>query len=128
MLMDSQPNKKMIWTGRIISTLVLAPLVLSAIMKFRGTPQVTEGMAHLGIPLSLLTTLAILEILSVVLYAIPQTAMIGAILLTGYMGGAICTHLRMGESVTVQTLIPILAWLGLFLREPRLRSILPIRN
>jgi len=116
-----------VWTGRILSTLVLVPLVFGVMMSFSGNPKIAEGMAHAGIPLSLMKTLMVLELSVIVLYAIPATSVVGAILFTGYMGGAICTHLRLGESVFIQTLLPILAWLGLYLREPRLRSILPLR-
>jgi hypothetical protein len=62
------------------------------------------------------------------IYAIPQTAVLGAILLTGYMGGAIATHVRVGDGVVVHIIIGVLVWLGLFLREPRLRAILPWRT
>jgi hypothetical protein len=121
-------DKKVVWTGRVLSTLVTLPLAMSVIMKIKGGTQLEEGFAHLGLPMGMLSTLIVLEALAVILYAIPQTAVMGAIVLTGYMGGAICTHLRLGEPVVIQTLIPILAWLGLFLREPRLQSILPIRR
>ncbi len=87
-----------------------------------------EGFAHLGLPLSLVRTLIVLEAVAILLYAIPGTAVIGAILLTGYMGGAICTHLRIGEPVVIQSLIPVLAWLGLYLREPRLQALIPYRR
>jgi hypothetical protein len=128
MTIDERPRKALVWAGRVISALVLVPMIISAVMKFKAGPQVVEGMAKVGIPFSLLKTLAVLEITSIVLYAIPNTAVIGAVLLTGYMGGAICTHLRMGESVPIQTLIPILAWFGLYLREPRLHALLPFRK
>jgi uncharacterized membrane protein YphA (DoxX/SURF4 family) len=126
--MNSPYPKAVIWIGRVISTLVTLPLVMSSIMKFLNKPEVVQGMEHLGIPASLTMTIAVLEILCVIVYAIPQTAVVGAILLTGYMGGTIITHLRMHESVVVQTLIPILAWLGLYLREPKLASLIPVRR
>ena len=72
--------------------------------------------------------LGILEIACTIIYAIPQTAVLGAILLTGYMGGAIATHVRVGEGVIPHIIIGVLVWLGLFLREPRLRAILPWRT
>jgi hypothetical protein len=116
------------WIGRVLSIIVVLPFVMSAQMKVAGGPQITEGMAHLGIPLTLLPTLACLEIMCIVIYLIPQTAVFGAILFTGYLGGAICTHLRMGEPVYLQTALGVVIWLGLFLREPRLRQLLPIRR
>ena len=96
-------------------------------MKFKGGPEVKKGMEHLGIPESLVIPLAILEVSCVVIYAIPQTAVLGAILLTGYIGGAICSHLRVGDLFVVQVIIGIVIWLGLFLCEERLWSLIPFR-
>lgn len=90
--------------------------------------MVVTGMAHLGLPQSLLLTFACLEILCIVLYLIPTTAGMGAILFTGYLGGAICTHLRVGESVVMPVILGVLVWLALYLREPRLWKILPLRR
>ena len=95
--MEKNSSKKIIWLGRVISFLSLLPFLMSAIMKFTNNPQVVQGMAQFGFPNSLIIVLAILEILCVILYAIPVTSIIGAILFTGYIGGAICTHLRVGE-------------------------------
>ena len=116
------------WTGWVVTALTAFPFIPSAIMKVRRTPEVIQGMAHSGFPESLIPVLAVLEILSVVLFLIPRTVVLGAILLTGYMGGAICTHLRLGEVVYLQTALGVLAWLAVYLREPRLREILPLRK
>lgn len=121
-------SKAALWTGRVISALIVIPMLLGIVFSLKGGPQIAEGFAHLGIPMSMLTTLIVLESLSVILYAIPATSMIGAILLTGYMGGAICTHLRIGEKPYIQALIAILAWLGLYLRDNRLHALMPIRR
>ena len=121
-------NKGLIWTGRVLSTLVVLPMLMGIVMSFSGKPEVAEGMVKMGFPAALLKTIVTLEILSVLLYAIPATSVVGAILLTGYMGGAICTHLRLGEPVILQTALPIIAWLGLWLREPRLKALLPLRR
>lgn len=117
----------MTWAGRAVSVLAMLPFVPSAIMKLTMHPGVIAGMAHLGLPESLINPLGVLELLCVVLYAIPQTAVLGAILLTGYVGGAILTHLRIGEVVYMQTALGVLVWLGLWLRESRLRALLPLR-
>ena len=123
------PSKAALWTGRVISVLPVFALVMSAIMKFMPpSKEVTAGFEHLGWPMRLAFGLGILEISCALLYAIPQTAVLGAILVTGYMGGAIATHLRVGDNFVIQTLIPILAWLGLFLRDPRLGALLPLRT
>ncbi len=116
-----------VWIGRVISFLVVAMFSFSAIMKFVGGADLEEGLEKMQIPMALITTIAILEVLSVVFYAIPQTAIIGAILLTGYLGGAIMTHLRVGDPVVVHVVLGVFIWLGIFLREPRLRSLIPIR-
>ena len=120
-------TKNMTWAGRIISALVVVPFLPSAVMKVTMNPQVISGMEHFGFPQSSIMTLAVLEILSVLLYAIPRTAILGAILVTGYLGGAICTHFRMGENVLLQVSIGVLAWVGLYLRDARVRALLPLR-
>ena len=118
---------KIVWVGRVISGLVSLLFAMSAFMKLRGGAEVLQGMTHLGLPESLIMPLAILEISCVVIYAIPATSVLGAILLTGYIGGAICTHLRVGDPFFMQIGIGILVWLGLYLREDRLKGLLPLR-
>ena len=126
--MTTAPGKAALWCGRILSGLVGAMMLMSAVMKLTGSPELTTGMAHLGLPLDKLTTLAALELASVILYLIPNTAVLGAILLTGYLGGAVFAHLRVGDSVLTAVLIGVFAWLALFLRDPRLRQLLPLRS
>jgi hypothetical protein len=90
--------------------------------------MVIEGMGHLGLPETLMLPLGVLELFCVVVYLVPRTSVLGAILLAGYMGGAILTHLRVGEPVYAEIIIGMVIWLGLWLREPRLRALLPLRN
>jgi hypothetical protein len=97
-------------------------------MKLKGGPELAQGMGHLGLPASMVTPLAILEISCVVIYLIPATSVLGAILLTGYMGGAICTHLRVGDPFFVQVALGMFVWLGLYLREDRLKALIPLRR
>lgn len=118
---------KTIWVGRILSALIILPFLPSAAMKLMVHPEVIKGMTHLGLPESLILPLGIIELCCVIIYLIPKTSVLGAILLTGYMGGAILTHLRIGEPVYLHCALGILIWLGLYLREPRLRQILPLR-
>ncbi|QDU10062.1 DoxX family protein [Gimesia aquarii] len=118
----------MIWIGRVVSVLVALAFGMSAMMKLKGGPEFAEGMEKLGLPESMILPLAILEIFCVLLYLIPWTAVLGAILLTGYMGGAICTHWRVGDPFMIQVAIGVLIWLGLYLREKRLWGVLPIRK
>lgn len=118
----------LVWAGRAISVLVSLVFVASAFMKLKGGAEVVQGMAHLGLPESLIVPLAILEISCVAIYLIPATTVLGAILLTGYMGGAICTHLRVGDPLFIQIALGIFVWLGLYLRERRLAGLIPLRT
>jgi hypothetical protein len=120
--------KTALWTGRVISTLPVLMLLMSAVMKFMKPPPVVEGFAHLGLPESLALGLGILEMLCTVLYVIPRTAVLGAILLTGYLGGATVTHLRVGDPFIMPAILGVFVWGGLFLRDPRLRALIPLRR
>jgi hypothetical protein len=121
-------GKAFVWTGRAISTLVSLVFVMSGAMKLIGGAEVTAGTAHLGLPEAVILPLAIVELGCVAIYAIPQTAVLGAILLTGYIGGAICAHVRVGDSILVAAAIGVFVWLGLSLREPRVRDLVPLRR
>jgi hypothetical protein len=119
---------KIVWIGRGISILLSLLFLMSAGMKLRGGAEVTQGMAHLGLPESLIMPLAILELSCVTIYLIPATSVLGAILLTGYLGGAICTHLRVGDPFYMQIVFGVLVWLGLYFRENRLKALIPVRT
>jgi hypothetical protein len=103
-------------------------LLMSGVMKLLGGPQLEQGFAHLGLPLTMRVPLGLLELACVVVYLVPRTAVMGAVLLAGYMGGAICTHWRVGDPFAVQVAIAIVVWLALWLREPRLEALLPLRR
>ena len=119
---------KAVWVGRVISVLVSLVFVFSALMKIKGGPELAQGMAHLGLRESMVLPLTILEISCVVIYLIPPTSVLGAILLTGYIGGAMLTHWRVGDPFFVHVVLGILVWLGLYLRETRLRDLIPLRK
>ena len=119
---------RLVWVGRVISVLASLLFALSAFMKLKGGSELTQGMAHLGLPESLVVPLAIVEISCVVIYLVPATSVLGAILLTGYIGGAICAHLRVGDPYVVQIALGIFVWLGLYLRENRLKGLIPLRT
>ncbi len=123
-----QVSKKALWTGRVFSALGALPFVASGIMKITAGAEMTKGMEHFGWPAQMIPVLAALELLSVIIYLIPKTAVLGGIILTGYLGGAIATHLRLGESVALHVVFGILIWGGLYLRETRLRSLIPLRK
>ena len=114
---------KRIWAGRVVSVVVTLPFAMSAVMKLMRHPEVIKGMSHLGLPESLIMPLGVIELLCVVLYLVPKTSIFGAILFTGYVGGAIVTHLRMGEPVYLHIALGIAIWLGLYLRRPQLRQL-----
>lgn len=119
---------KIVWTGRVITVLVSLLFFFSAAMKFVGGAEVKEGMAHLGLPESMTIPLGILEAACTVIYLIPATSVLGAILLAGYMGGAICTHWRVGDPFVGQIAIALVIWLAIYLREPRLKALIPLRK
>ncbi len=121
-------SKKMLWIGHIMSALPVLMLLFSGVMKLVKPAPVVEGFAHLGYPESLALGLGIVELACAVVYVIPGTAVLGAILLTGYLGGATATHVRIGESFFMPIILGVLVWGGLFLRDERLRALLPLRR
>jgi uncharacterized membrane protein YphA (DoxX/SURF4 family) len=121
------PVGRAVWTGRVISWLAAAMFVMSGLMKLKGGPELDQGMTHLGLPGSMVLPLAVLELACVAVYLVPRTAVTGAILMAGYIGGAICAHWRVGDPVYVQILLGVAVWAGLYLREPRLKALLPLR-
>ena len=121
-------SRHILSVGRAISLPASLVFAMSAFLKLRGGAAVTQGMAHLGLPESLVVPLAILEVSCVAVYLIPATSVLGAILLTGYLGGAICTHWRVGDPFFVQIALGVFVWLGLYLREDRLKGLIPLRT
>jgi hypothetical protein len=122
-------NKILTWTGWVISGLVVLMMTFSAIMKFMNPPEVAEQLKKkFEYPPELTLVLGIVEISCVILYAIPQTSVLGAVLLTGYLGGAVATHVRVNDNFVFPAIGGVLVWLGLFLRDPRVRALLPIRR
>ena len=121
-------SKKILWTSYVMTALPVLMLLFSASMKLIHPPQLDEGFAHLGIPVSHALGLGILELTCTLIYLIPRTSVLGAILLTGYLGGAMQTHVRIGEAVFAHVIFGVLIWGGLFLRDPRLRALIPLRS
>ena len=123
------PRKALLWTGRVISVLPALGLLLSAAMKLSHGPAAVAMFTNkLGYQESSLTAIGILELACTALYLIPQTAFLGALLLTGYLGGAIATHVRIGEPFGIPLVMGVLVWLGLYLRESRLKALAPLRT
>lgn len=118
-----------LWTGRVLSALPVLLLLMSAGMKLsQGQEVVTSFVDHLGYPLGTLVVIGVVELVCTALYAIPQTAVLGAILLTGYLGGAVATHVRLAEPFLIPIALGVVIWAGLFLRDARLRALLPLRR
>jgi hypothetical protein len=132
--MDStaQRAKGQLWSGRVLSALAILFLTFDSVIKLLRLPAVAEASAKLGYQNDTIFNIGIVLLVCVILYAIPKTSILGAILLTGYLGGAVATHTRVGDPLFSHILFPTyvgtILWLGLYLREPRLRSLAPFRN
>lgn len=126
-----QQSKAMIWTGRVLSALVSLFLLLDAVGKLIKPAPVVEATVQLGYPETVIVGLGVVLLVSTVLYIIPQTAVLGAILLTGYLGGAVATHVRVGGplfSIVFPVIFGALVWGGLFLRDARIRTLIPLKK
>ena len=122
-------SRKQLWAGRVISALPVLMLLLSGVMKLLKPVPVVEGFAHYGYPESQIVFLGILEIACTLVYVIPQTSYLGAILMTPYLGGATASNVRVGDpSYLAMVILGILGWGGLFFRDARLRALLPFRS
>ena len=123
-------RKYAVATGYVLSALTVVILLADAGVVLFIPTQLQAEMSAMGIPMSLGRSLGVIEVLVAILYAVPRTAVLGAILVAGFFGGAICTHFRVGElgspAELVATAIGIIAWAGLWLRNPRLRELLPL--
>lgn len=120
------------WAGYIISALPALFLLMDAVGKFVRPEPVVTGTVELGYSESVILPIGVTLLVCTILYIIPRTAVLGAILLTGYLGGAVATHVRVGNPVFTHMLFPVyvgaLLWLGLYLRDGRLRELVPIRR
>jgi predicted transporter len=116
-------SKPSLWFGWILSAIPAAFLLSGSVTAWLGIPQVAQGITHLGYPMGMLRVIGSLELLCGLLYIIPRTAILGAILMTGYLGGAVASHLRVGESQWVVAVVfGFIAWTGLILRDVRARA------
>ena len=118
--------------GFILSGLVVLFLLMDAVMKLLALPVVLQTTAELGYPVSVVRALGVLLLLCTALYAFPRTAVIGAVLLTAYLGGAVATHVRVESPLFSHVLfgvyLGVLLWGGLYLRDARVRELLPLRR
>jgi hypothetical protein len=126
---SNAPGKARLWAGRVVSALPVLMLLASATMKLTHAPQVVEQfVGKFGYPESSITPIAVVEILCAILYAIPQTSVLGAVLVTGYLGGATATHVRVGDSFVAPVVLGVIVWAGLYLRDERIAALLPVRR
>jgi hypothetical protein len=117
------------WAGRVVSALPVLMLAMSASMKLAHPQKVVDVFVqHLGYPESALLPLALLELTCMILYVVPRTRVLGAVLLTGYLGGAVATHVRVGDLFLGPLVVGILVWVGLYLRDPRVRALATLRG
>jgi hypothetical protein len=125
-------TKGLMWTGRVLSTLAVLFLIFDGVLKLLKPAVVVQGTIDLGYSTSVITPLGIVLLSCVALYCIPPTRVLGAIFLTGYLGGAVATHVRHGDPWASHILFPIYVasflWLGLYFRDPGLRLFVPLRK
>jgi uncharacterized membrane protein YphA (DoxX/SURF4 family) len=124
-------TKAALWTGRILTGLAGAFMLFDSLIKIPPLPPVVQTMNDMAIPVSLARPIGVIELVCTVLYLIPRTAPLGAVLLTGVMGGAIATHMKLGSPLVSHTLfgvyLGVLIWAGLWLRDARVRAVLAPR-
>jgi hypothetical protein len=122
-------SKTTLWTGRVMSALPVLLILLGSVMKLMRHPSVLEGFARAGIPERLILPVGLIELICVVVYLIPRTSVLGAILMTGLLGGATITTLRVGDpTYPMPVILGMLAWGGLYMRDLRLRALIPLRK
>ena len=126
------PNsKKMLWAGRIVSALPVLFLLMDGVMKLIKPAPVVEATVGLGYPETVIVPLGLVLLICTVLYVIPRTSVLGAILLTGYLGGAVATHVRVRGGlfpIVFPIIFGVLIWGGLYLRDMRLCALIPLRR
>ncbi len=121
----------MVWAGRILSWLMAAFLLVDGVAKLFKPAPVVQETVRLGYPESTIVPMGIVLLICTILYLIPRTAVLGTILLTGYLGGAVATHVRMNEGafgIIFAVVLGVLVWLGLYLRDAQLRTLVPLRS
>ena len=125
----SAGSRKMIWAGRVFSGIPAALVLFGAVLKIVKAQSVIEDMSQHGIPEYLVVLIGIVELICAVVYLIPSTAVLGAILMTALMGGATFTNVRVGDPTYVMTIIlGVMIWAGLYFRDPRVRELIPLRH
>ncbi|HKR28583.1 MAG TPA: DoxX family protein [Acidobacteriaceae bacterium] len=129
---STEISRSRLWTGRIVAGIIAAFMLLDAAMKFVNPAPVREAFVRTGWPVHLSPVLGAILLASTILWLVPRTSILGAILLTGYLGGAVAANLRLEEPVFSHTLFPVyfgvLLWGSLWLRDPRITALIPLRK
>ena len=127
---ETMTSHRTLWAGRIMSAFVVIALVTDGTIQLFAPAQIASMLQETGFAMDLTRVVGSILLACAILYAIPATAVLGAILVTGFLGGAICAHLRIGELGSppeiVSLLLGVMTWGGLYARDPRIRDILPL--
>lgn len=125
-------SRAQVWTGRVLSGLAIAFLLFDSVIKVAKMAPAVAGTTQLGYSGHLVFTIGVIELACLALYMMPRAAVLGAVLLTGYLGGAVATHVRIQSPLFSHVLFPVyvglLIWGGLYLRDVRLRTLIPLRR
>lgn len=124
-------SKGSLWTGYVLSAIPTLLVLMGAVMDLSGSKEAVESALQLGYPASSVRVIGVLSLIAVVLYVVPKTAVLGGLFMTAFFGAAVATHIRAGQSLAwclPAVLVCTLCWAGLYLREPRLRDLLPLRK
>jgi len=125
-------SKGAVWTGRVLTGLIVLFLLFDGIIKLVMIQPVIDTFNQMGYPVKHAYLIGVIDVTCAILLAIPRTAVLGAVLMTGLLGGAIATHVRIDSPLFSHTLFGVymglIAWAGLYLREPRVRALLPLRS
>ena len=131
-LNSTRSSSKALWTGRVLTTVAVLFLTMDTVMKLLVVPAAVAGTKQLGYPASAIFPLGVVSLICLVLYLIPRTSVLGAILWTGYLGGAVATHVRVGDPLFSHILFPVyialMLWGGLWFRDARLRALIPVHR
>src|SRR5262249_31357042 len=126
---DRAVSSKGLWAGRIISGLMVLFMLFDAMVKLLRLPAALEGTVRLGYPASVVVPIGVVGLAGIVFYLIPRTSVLGAVLLTGYLGGATATQVRVQDPWFIfPVFLGILAWAGLYLRDENLRALIPLKK
>jgi hypothetical protein len=121
-----RPIDKKLWTARVLKTLLVLFLLMDAAGKILRLAPYVEGTARVGYPVGAVLPLGLVLLAITILYVVPRTSVLGALLLTAHLGGATATHVRMGESFVMPVVFGVLVWVCVYLRDERVRALLPL--